>query len=105
MPKSHWHFEMHFGNKDLLESLLPTIGDRSPNSLRDRNNGSAIEFITGESPLLVKTVEQLLSGLAGSDFLLAFPEASTLCTIHHHKQLWWQTTDAGISRIADSPRI
>src|SRR5881227_421632 len=24
-PKSHWHYEMHYGNRRLLEELLPLI--------------------------------------------------------------------------------
>jgi len=104
MPKSHWHYELHFGNGELLEGVLGEM-DIEPAILRYRNNGSAIEFGAGESPLLGKAVEHLLSGLAGSDFLLAFPEASTLCTIHHHKQLWWQTADATIAQMVDSAWI
>jgi len=104
MPKSHWHYELHFGNGELLENVLKTIGI-DPAMLRDRNNGSAIAFAIDESLLLRETVERLLAGLAGSDFLLAFPDAATLCTIHHHKQLWWQTTDAAIAKAVDQPRI
>src|SRR5438477_11303509 len=26
MPKSHWHYELHFGNREMLEALLRTIG-------------------------------------------------------------------------------
>ena len=90
MPKSHWHYELHFGNRQLLEDVLPTIGvDAS--LLRERNDGSAIEFAVGESTLLTKTIGRLLEKLAGSDFLIAWPGGQTLCTVHHHKQLWWQT--------------
>jgi hypothetical protein len=41
-------------------------------------------------------VSQLLTHLRTSDFMLAFPGGPVLCTVHHHKQLWWQTTDAGL---------
>jgi hypothetical protein len=34
--------------------------------------------------------------LLGSDFTLAFVGKPVLCTVHHHKQLWWQTTDGGM---------
>ena len=32
--------------------------------------------------------------LLSSDFMLAFlgPRQPVLCTLHHHKQLWWTTT-------------
>jgi hypothetical protein len=88
MPKSHWYFELHFGNRDLLELLLPTIGIE-PGLLRDRNDGSAIAFEGGTQ--LAGVVTKLLPELRGSDFLIAWPDAQTLCTIHHHGQLWWQT--------------
>ena len=92
MPKSHWHYELHFGNRDLLESALPQMGI-DPAALRERNDGSAIAFRTDEHPQLRDLIRRLLEGLRGSDFLLAFPDAATLVTIHHHKQLWIQTRD------------
>ena len=95
MPKSHWHYELHFGNCDLLEEILPV----DAKLLRDRNDGSAVVFTQLEQSTLIDIVGRLLNGLRGSDFLLAFPDASTLCTIHHHKQLWWQTTDVSIHPI------
>ncbi len=90
MPKSHWHYELHFGNRELLEKLLPTIG-LDPAELRDRNNGSAIAFSPDETPLLVEAARELLAGLVQSDFLIAFPDGATLITVHHHRQLWIQT--------------
>ena len=93
MPKSHWHYELHFGNRELLEKLLPTIGVDPP-LLRDHNNGSAIVFSPDETPSLVAATRDLLDGLVQSDFLIAFPDAATLVTVHHHKQLWIQTKRA-----------
>ena len=90
MPKSHWHYELHFGNRELLEGVLPTIGIDA-NLLRERNDGSAIAFATDEFSLLTSTVQRLLENLTGSDFLIAWPGAQMRCTVHHHKQLWWQT--------------
>lgn len=89
MPKSHWHYELHFGNRALLEPLLMSIGI-DVEQLRDRNDGSAIEFNADDRGLLYRAVETLLGGLAGSDFLIAWPDATVACTIHHHKQLWMQ---------------
>ena len=96
MPKSHWHYEMHFGNRDLLDPLLRVLGI-DPGTLREQNNGAAIEFVVSERELLGETAKRLLGGLAGSDFALAFPARATVCTIHHHKQLWWQTTDTTVA--------
>lgn len=93
MPKSHWHYELHFGNRDLLEPLLLAAGVE-PAILQDRNDGSAIVFSPDESDRLRDIVQHLLAGLRGSDFVLVFPDHRTVCTIHHHQQLWWQTTDA-----------
>src|SRR5688500_15638205 len=47
MPKSHWHYELQFGNRELLETMLPTIGIE-PASLRERNDGSPIAFVLQE---------------------------------------------------------
>jgi hypothetical protein len=93
MPKSHWHYELHFGNRELLEPVLKDCGI-DPSSLAKRNDGSAIEFLESERDLFREAAKRLLDGLRGSDFMLAFPGQSALCTIHHHKQLWWQTTNA-----------
>lgn len=95
MPKSHWHYELHFGNRDLLGALLTTLGI-DPALLRDRNSGDAIAFSAEESALLRGAAERLLEGLRGSDFLVAFPDYRTVCTIHHHRQLWWQTPDSAL---------
>ena len=101
MPKSHWHFELHDGNPRLLESLLPQIGIDAA-LLRDRNDGSAIVFDVDEEQMLGHAVERLLLELYGSDFLIAFPDAATVCTVHHHVQLWWQTTDPHLFTLLDS---
>jgi hypothetical protein len=91
MPKSHWHYELHFGNRELLEAILPTIAI-NPALLRERNDGSVIAFTSCDE--LSAFVERMLDRLAGSDFLIAWPHAKTLCTIHHHKQLWWQSAQS-----------
>ena len=41
-------------------------------------------------------IASLLGNLRTSDFMLAFPGRPALCTVHHHKQLWWQTTDLAL---------
>jgi hypothetical protein len=102
MPKSHWHFELHDGHPELLEALLPEIGVDAA-LLRDRNDGSAIAFGVGEGDVLRRAIERLLDGMRQSDFLLAFPDAAdagtrAVCTVHHHRQLWWQTTSSDLIR-------
>ena len=39
--------------------------------------------------------------LSGSDFMIAFPGRPALCTLHHHKQLWWSSTDAKIMQAVE----
>jgi hypothetical protein len=95
-PRSHWHYELQFGNRELLESLLPAIGI-DPARLRDRHGNVALAFATGEAGLLTDTVKRLLESLCQSDFQLTFPTHRTICTIHHHGQLWWQTIDGGVA--------
>jgi hypothetical protein len=98
MPKSHWHFELHDGHPELLESLLPEIGIDA-DVLRERNDGSAIAFGADEDEVLRRAIERLFEGMRQSDFLVSFPDAAdagtrAVCTVHHHKQLWWQTTSS-----------
>lgn len=104
MPKSHWHFELHDGHPDLLEALLPEIGI-DPAVLRERNDGSAIAFAPDEegNTTLRRVAERLIDGMRQSDFLIAFPDADprAVCTLHHHRQVWWQTTSAELIRFLE----
>lgn len=97
LPKSHWHYEMNFGNAEWLPHQLEAIGI-PPDDLRERNNGSAIEFTADERDALHTFLKTVLTHLANSDFALAFPGRPLICTVHHHKQLWWTTTDDEIHR-------
>jgi len=93
MPGSHWTYELDFGSASWLpEALLQSQID--PAALQARNNGSAIAFDLGQAHLATSFTERLLHNLVGSDFVLAFPDRPVVCLLHHHKQLWWQTTDA-----------
>ncbi|MEA2708685.1 MAG: hypothetical protein QOF78_1286 [Phycisphaerales bacterium] len=102
MPKSHWHFELHDGHPALLEALLPEIGI-DPRVLRDRNDGSAIAFAADEDERLRRAVERLLDGMRQSDFSIAFPDAgaAAICTLHHHRQIWWQATSAELIELLE----
>ena len=95
MPKSHWAYELDFGSREWMPSLLESIGVVAA-ALVSRNDGSALEFGADERDPFVRLVEGLLGRLLGSDFALAFPERPVLCTLHHHKQLWWTTSDVAI---------
>lgn len=88
MPKSHWAYELDFGSHEWLPDLLRASGV-DPAALASSNDGSAIEFTPEERQPFVDFLEGLLGRLFGSDFALAFPGQPALCTIHHHKQLWW----------------
>lgn len=93
MPKSHWAYELDFGSRDWMPSLLERAGIDA-GLLQSRTNASAIEFKLTEIDAFKHVVEGLLRMLLGSDFALAFPGRQVVCTIHHHKQVWWQSTDA-----------
>jgi hypothetical protein len=93
MPKSHWAYELQFGNQKWMPALLSQIGIDAQ-QLQDRNTADVIEFSSHERESLEIFAHGLLGNLHGSDFLIAFPGHNILCTIHHHKQLWWITTDA-----------
>lgn len=93
MPKSHWAYELDFGSRDWMPSLLERAGIDS-GLLQSRTNASAIEFSLKELHSFKHVIEGLLRMLLGSDFALGFPGRQVICTIHHHKQVWWQSTDA-----------
>jgi hypothetical protein len=92
MPLSHWAFELDFGSKSWLPTLIRSIGI-DPKTLASRSDASPIEFHISEQSHLPRFVQTLLENLTSSDFMLAFPSHPTLCTIHHHKQLWWTSSD------------
>ncbi len=93
MPASHWGFELQHGSRAWLPQLLTQIGI-IPSDLSTRNDGSAIEFGPSERQSFARCLEELLEHLIGSDFVFVLPTLQTICTVHHHKQLWWVTRDA-----------
>jgi len=95
MPKSHWAYELDHGSREWMPELLESLAI-NPSDLVIRNDGSALQFEPSEREPFVRLVEGLLARLLGSDFALAFPDRSVLCTVHHHKQLWWTTADEGV---------
>jgi len=96
MPMSHWAYELDFGSYQWLPTVLSEAGI-DPIQLIGRHDGAAIEFLRAERPEFEKMIEHLLMHLAQSDFTFVFPGGATVCTVHHHKQLWWTTTDTAIS--------
>jgi hypothetical protein len=100
MPKSHWSYELQFGSQAWLPALLGDIGIDSA-LLANRNNAAAIEFGLEESGQFTDFTAGLLGHLLGSDFLLAWPGRPVVCTVHHHRQLWWITSDAGLVQRLD----
>ena len=93
VPKSHWAYELAFGNAAWMRPMLTGLGVDAA-WLDRRNDGTAIAFEPAEADALLRCLTELLTHLQGSDFLLAFPGRPVVCTIHHHVQLWWVTTDA-----------
>jgi hypothetical protein len=100
MPASHWAFELDFGSKEWMPPLLEAIGV-DPGLLLHRTTAAAIEFTPEESPALAHLAARLLEMLQGSDFALAFPHRRVVCTLHHHKQLWWTSAEGEVSDALD----
>lgn len=92
MPKSHWAYELDYGSRDWMPALLEHAGIDS-GLLQPRTNAAAIEFAPHEIEPFQHVVEGLLRMLLGSDFALAFPGRPVVCTLHHHKQVWWTSSD------------
>jgi hypothetical protein len=96
MPKSHWAYELEFGNRDWLAPAMRELGVDAE-ALSQMNNAAAIEFSDAEAGRFEAFARQLLEKLRGSDFLVAFPGCRAICTLHHHKQVWWQTADEALA--------
>lgn len=101
MPTSHWAYELDYGHPRDLPALLEAAGV-DPAQLAHRNDASAIEFGLDDRETLPAFLRGLLAVLQGSDFTIALPDRDALCTIHHHKQLWWRTTDAEVARLIEA---
>ena len=100
MPMSHWAYELDYGSRDWLPALVEHI-HLDPGLLQGRNNGAAIEFSVDESHHFRHFTQRLLEMLMTSDFMIAFIGKPILCTLHHHKQLWWSTTDQRAVKILE----
>jgi hypothetical protein len=92
MPMSHWAYELSHGSREWMPALIENL-DLDPGLLESRNNAAAIEFGGSETERFEHFAERLLMMLSSSDFMIAFPGRPALCTLHHHKQLWWTSPD------------
>ncbi len=101
MPKSQWAYELDFGSRAWLPDALRAAGV-DPTALEGRTNSPAIEFNSNEAGRFTPLVKILLQKLMGSDFALAFPGRPVTCTLHHHKQIWWISSDAELIRQLDA---
>lgn len=100
MPMAHWAFELDHDHRAWMPDALRSIGV-DPEPLAAVASASAIAFEPGEVGTFERFLVTLLSNLKGSDFALAFPGRNVLCTVHHHQQLWWMTTEAGVIEAAE----
>lgn len=89
-PKSHWAYELDFGNANWLPGALASIGIDSK-ILQPQTQAPAIAFARDELNLFQSFTTALLTNLDGSDFQASFPHHQAVATLHHHKQIWWQT--------------
>jgi hypothetical protein len=101
MPASHWSFELTHGNQQWLPGVLLKAGVDA-GQLIGRTDASAIEFLPSEDGVFRILIEGLLRGLTGSDFTIAFPGRAAICTVHHHKQMWWISTDPQLLAVLDN---
>jgi hypothetical protein len=95
MPMSHWAYELQFGNPDWLSSTLQNAGI-DPGPLAASNQAAAVEFLPSESAEFAAMIGQLLKNLKNSDFVLYFSDRPILAALHHHRQIWWSSTDAAL---------
>jgi hypothetical protein len=95
MPGSHWSYELNHGSREWIPGLLERL-EVDPGLLSGRVNAAALEFSSEEAGKLQLFLERLLQMLTGSDFFMVFPKRGTVCTLHHHKQLWWTTIDSRV---------
>jgi hypothetical protein len=93
MPGTHWSFELRHGSREWLPDLIRGVG-LDPEVLAARTDGAAIEFSPEETDALRRFAGTLLGKLDSSDFFAAFTGWPAICTLHHHKQIWWVTPDA-----------
>ena len=100
MPRSHWSFELDFASHAWLPEVLREIGI-DPAPLTGLNNAAAIAFINeeGEATHLNRLARALLDHLTTSDFSIVFPGHPIVCTLHHHRQLWWVTSENGLAQL------
>lgn len=103
MPRSHWAYELDFGSREWMPGALAAVGV-DPKALEPLTTGAAIEFQSSEADEFASFLTSLLDNLSGSsDFQLAWPGRPVVCTVHHHKQLWWttphQTAHAAIAEL------
>jgi hypothetical protein len=54
-----------------------------------------------DAPAMAGLVASLLARLDQSDFAMLFPGRRTVCTVHHHKQVWWTSADESVGRGLD----
>ena len=94
-PVHSWASELQHGDGDWLEPLLIDLG-LDPTPLRPRTKADALAFSPGEADAFERALATILDKLWLSDFALLLPGAprGVFCTVHHHKQLWWQCVDA-----------
>jgi hypothetical protein len=100
MPGSHWSFELGHGSGGWLPGLVNDLAVDAA-ALAARTTAAAIEFLPKEAEAFEVCLKGLLNGLSSSDFTLVFPGRSVITTIHHHKQLWWVSTNKAVIEALD----
>jgi hypothetical protein len=99
LPTSHWAHELD-AHPWLGDALAQTGTDASV--LRGLNEAAAVGFdLPGERASLDGLLRALLAGLDQSDFTLLVPGVRLMVTLHHHRQVWWRTTNPELAARID----
>jgi hypothetical protein len=96
LPLAHWAFELDPVTQPWFPEMLRGAGI-DPTPLVGLNTAAAIQFEPAEAPGLERVLAAILTHLVSSDFGLVFLEKPLICSVHHHKQLWWVTSDATLA--------
>lgn len=92
LPTSHWAHELEA--HPWIEEVL-AMQSFDATTLRGLNRAEPIVYLLpAECDALRSLIGSLLERLSESDFSLVVPGAALLGTVHHHRQVWWRTTDA-----------
>jgi hypothetical protein len=93
LPKSHWSFELQHAHRPALHAALRALAIDVAHLSSLPSAAAALAFEPDEANALGTLVETIFTENVSSDFALLFPDRPAILTLHHHQQIWLQTTD------------